>query len=196
MRRATILLWGLFAALASITSAQTNNFQNQTAVNFVPASADSSLLRPRLVDDTNSTAKAPAIVSIGVYERKVFDMINQKRAENGEKPLVWNDALADVARKHSQDMADNKYFSHRGLDNSMVSDRADRGGMGKWRAIGENIAYNRGYKDPLEKAVQLWMESTGHRQNLLDDHWKESAVGIAFTQDGSFYFTQVFLLKK
>jgi uncharacterized protein YkwD len=93
-------------------------------------------------------------------------------------------------------MADNSYFSHRGLDNSMVSDRADRGGIGKWNAIGENIAFNRGYKDPISKAVELWMGSTGHRHNLLDDRWKESAVGIAIAADGSYYFTQVFLLRR
>lgn len=197
MRRATILLWGLFVALASTTSAQNNNFQNQTAANFAPVTTGGEVIRARRVDEPDTAVKAlPTAASIAAFERAAFDMLNQKRAENGEKPLAWSESLAAVARQHSQDMADKKYFSHRGLDNSMVSDRADRGSVGKWRAIGENIAFNRGYKDPIERAVQLWMESTGHRQNLLDDHWKESAVGIAVAPDGSFYFTQVFLLRK
>jgi len=196
MRRTTILLWGLFAALASITSAQTNNFQNQPTAKLLFSSDGESLVRPRTVDDNGAAVKAlPTAANIALFERAAFDMLNQKRAENGEKPLAWNESLAAVARQHSQDMADNKYFSHRGLDDSMVGDRAERGNV-KWRAIGENIAYNRGYKDPIERAVQLWMESTGHRQNLLDDHWKESAVGIAVTPTGEFYFTQVFLLRK
>ncbi len=195
MRRATILLWGLFAALASTTFAQTNNFQSQPTAKLLFSSDGDSAVRPRLADDTSVAAKAlPTAANIASFERTAFDLLNQKRAENGEKPLVWNELLAAVARIHSRDMADNKYFSHRGLDDSKVGDRAERGGL-KWKAIGENIAYNRGYKDPIEKAVELWMGSTGHRQNLMDDHWKESAVGIAVAADGSFYFTQVFLLK-
>ena len=93
-------------------------------------------------------------------------------------------------------MAELKFFSHRGLDNKMVSDRADDIGLSKWRAIGENIAFERGYKDPIGKAVELWFESPSHRHNLLENSWKESAVGVAVARDGSYYFTQVFLLRK
>ncbi len=195
MKRTATLILGIFAALAISTAAQTNNFQN-TANDLVSRNVDDGLVRSRVVDSPDAGVKASVVVNTAAFERTVFALINQKRAENGEKPLVWSDDLATVARRHSQDMADNKYFSHRGLDNSMVSDRADRAGVLKWRAIGENIAFNRGYKDPLEKAVELWMGSTGHRQNLLDNHWKESAVGIAVAADGSLYFTQVFLLRK
>ena len=78
----------------------------------------------------------------------------------------------------------------------MVSDRADRAGLGRWRAIGENIAYNQGFKKPLDCAVEGWMNSPSHKENLLDPNWKESAVGIAVTADGTYYFTQVFLVRK
>ena len=177
MKNAAILILGLFAALATSTTAQSNNYQNQTAVN-VSANDGTDSMRPRRV------------------ERTAFDILNQKRSENGLRPLAWSDELETLARQHSQDMAENKYFSHRGLDNSMVSDRADKSGLRKWRSIGENIAFNRGYKDPVEVAVKLWMESTSHRHNLLDDNWKESAIGIAIATDGSYYFTQIFLLRK
>ena len=63
-------------------------------------------------------------------------------------------------------------------------------------SIGENIAFNRGYKDPVEVAVELWLKSPSHRQNLLKSDWSESAVGIAVADDGSYYFTQVFLTRK
>jgi uncharacterized protein YkwD len=62
--------------------------------------------------------------------------------------------------------------------------------------IGENIAYMRGYDDPATLAIEKWMESTAHRKNLLGSNWKESAVGVAITADGTYYMTQVFLLRK
>jgi len=78
----------------------------------------------------------------------------------------------------------------------MVDDRADRLGLGAWRSIGENIAYMRGFEDPAGLAVAKWLESTAHRKNLLGENWKESAVGVAVTSDGTYYMTEVFLLRK
>lgn len=170
----------MFAAMATSTVAQTNYFQPD---------------RQRIVPDTASGVKASIIVNTVSLEQTAFDLLNQKRVANGLKPLAWSDKLASIARLHSQNMADLKFFSHRGLDNKMVSDRADDAGMGKWRAIGENIAFNRGYQDPIGKAVELWLDSPSHRRNLLDENWKETAVGIAVTADGEYYLTQVFLKK-
>ena len=93
-------------------------------------------------------------------------------------------------------MAQNHFFSHRGLDGSMVDDRAEQMGIYNWRAIGENIAFNRGYEQPAEWAVETWLESPTHRSNLLNKSWNESAVGVSIARDGSYYFTQVFFLRK
>ena len=186
----------MLVLLTSASFAQSNSFQDQTAQNIAPSNDGSGISRPRVVDVKVAEVKASVIVNMASAERVAFEMLNQKRAENGLKALVWSDELEAIARRHSQDMADNKYFSHRGLDGAMVSDRADRTGLTKWRSIGENIAYNRGYKDPIEMAVKLWMESTAHRHNLLTADWRESAVGVAMAADGSYYFTQIFLLRK
>src|ERR1035437_1141035 len=187
------LLFFLFiaAALAVTTLAQTH----LPVVRNV-SSDDTTLTglsRPRLASDRTSDVKASVIVNIASVERIAFDMLNQKRAENGLRPLAWSNDLANIARFHSQDMADNKYFSHSSLDGKHVSDRADGAHVGRWRSIGENIAFERGYADPIEKAIQLWLESPGHRRNLMDDNWRESAVGVAVAKDGGYYFTQVFL---
>jgi uncharacterized protein YkwD len=147
------------------------------------------------VNVKSSGVKASVIVNTLSLERAAFDLLNRKRAENGLSPLTWSDAIESVARLHSQNMADLSFFSHRGLDGKMVSDRADDNNIGHWRSIGENIAFNRGYADPVAKAVDLWLGSPTHRQNLMDVNWKESAVGIAIAEDGSYYFTQVFLRK-
>jgi uncharacterized protein YkwD len=190
--KTTIALLGLIAIFAGAAAAQSNSFQSQFTVNIQPGGDET---RPRVIQPVADTATSASAAITASAEQIAFQMVNQKRADKGLQALVWSGDLEVMAHRHSQDMADNKYFGHRGLDGSMVSDRADRCGIGRWRAIGENIAYNRGYKEPVEKAVELWMESTAHRQNLLNDQWRESAVGVAIGADGSYYFTQVFLRK-
>ncbi|HYJ90267.1 MAG TPA: CAP domain-containing protein [Pyrinomonadaceae bacterium] len=141
------------------------------------------------------TIFAPSPAAVSSAEREAFDLINQKRADAGLEPLRWSDELATIARKHSEDMAEFKFFSHRGTDGSMVDNRADKLGISNWSAIGENIAFNRGYTDAASFAVTSWMNSPAHRENLLNKRWKESAIGVAILPDGTYYFTQVFLLR-
>lgn len=191
MKRSAILALGLIAVFAASAAAQRDTFQILTAVKTTSTAEKGDSSRPRVV----GTRSAPA-ANTASLERTAFNLLNQKRAENGLKALEWSDELEALARRHSEDMADYKYFSHRGRDGSMVSDRADRSGLTKWRSIGENIAFNRGYKDPIDVAVKLWLESPSHRHNLLNTDWRESAVGIAVAEDGSYYLTQVFLLRK
>lgn len=152
--------------------------------------------RPRIVPVKAEAVKASVAVNILSVEKMAFDIVNQKRAEAGLKPLAWSDQLEAIARFHSADMAELDYFSHRSPKGKVVSDRADDAKIGNWRAIGENIAFNRGYKDPIAKAVDLWMNSPSHKNNLMSDNWKESAIGVAIAEDGSYYFTQVFLTRK
>ncbi len=197
MNKKLFLFLAIFAALATNLFAQTNNFQAQTATKVISGGDISDFDRPRLVDEKAEAAvKSAVFVNTVEVERIAFEMLNQKRVESGLQPLVWSAEIAVVARVHSQNMAEFQFFSHRGLDNKMVSDRADKAGLGRWRSIGENIAYNRGYKDPVSKAVQLWLDSPTHKHNLLDCNWRESAVGVAVAEDGSYYFTQVFLVRK
>jgi uncharacterized protein YkwD len=149
------------------------------------------LVRPRVVT-VAATSAAPITFEM---ERQTFRLLNQKRTEIGLLPLAWNDDLAKVARLHSTNMANYKFFSHKGLDGLQIDGRADSFGFKKWRAIGENIAYNRGFDNPVEFTVERWMLSDSHRKNLLDKRWTESAVGIAVANDGTYYFTEVFWVK-
>lgn len=129
-------------------------------------------------------------------ERIVFNLINEKRVENGLPELRWNENVARVARLHSQNMANSKFFSHQGLDGLRVDDRAYSLGVKGWQSIGENIATNRGFGSPTEVAVDSWMRSSGHRDNLLNRNWQETGIGVAVDNDGKYYFTQVFLLRR
>jgi uncharacterized protein YkwD len=167
-----------------------STFFAQAAVSVRLASADNieDLFRPRIAGGGGSS-------SVRSMEHKAFDIVNRKRAENGLDPLSWNDQLESVARVHSENMAQYAFFSHKGLDNKYVSDRADDAHIGKWRSIGENIAFSRGYADPVALAIELWLDSPSHRRNMMDAGWTESAIGVAVAEDGSYYFTQVFLKK-
>ena len=127
-------------------------------------------------------------------EQKAFEIVNERRRESGLPPVKWSDDMAKVARLHSENMAKLKFFSHAGQDGMMVSDRADNLGFYKWKAIGENIAYNRGYDNPADFACERWMLSPTHRENILNKRWQEAAIGLAIA-DGTYYFTQVFMQK-
>jgi len=188
---ALILIFTFFLCSDAVGQARaTLNFDLQSESR--DAAAFSGSTRSRIAD----SGSGPSMNAARALEREVFTLINAERRRHDLGQLEWNDKLASLARLHSQNMAREKFFSHRGSDGSMVDDRADRLGLGTWRAIGENIAYMRGYDNPAELAVQKWLESTGHRKNLLGPTWKESAVGVAITSDGTYYFTEVFLLRK
>lgn len=106
-------------------------------------------------------------------ERRVIDLTNQRRAENGCPPLAANDRLHAAALGHSVDMATQDYFSHTSRDGSSMSDRIDRQGYA-WRRLAENIAA--GYPSP-EAVVEGWMNSSGHRANILNCDLTEIGVG-------------------
>lgn len=134
-----------------------------------------------------------SVESLRAAEMRVFDLINQEREENGVRPLVWTEKAAAVARIHSDNMAQLGFFSHEDLDGRMVSERADRNGLSKWRQIGENIAWISGYDDPAARAVEGWMKSPGHRRNILDPKYSETGIGLSVAGSGRVYFTQVFV---
>ena len=141
------------------------------------------------------TAVSPSVsaAAIRTMEKDAFQLINTERSLAGLPTLQWSDKVADVARYHSANMAEQNFFSHQGLDGSFVDDRAAKLNMGRWAAIGENIAFMKGFDNPVEVAVQQWLRSPGHKKNLLNPDWTETAIGLAVSADGKYYFTQVFI---
>ena len=189
--------------LALIAPAVIANAQSASATGRVRAASDNGITRPRVIAvnrDGGSVSvpqgrESAASRTAKELERRVFDLINQKRAERGLKQLTWNSRVAEVARGHSNEMALYDYFSHTGLDGKMVDQRAFDKGLDRWSAIGENIAYLRGFDDPAEYAVERWMLSPSHKKNLLDPRWRETGIGLAVASDGTFFFTQVFMVE-
>jgi uncharacterized protein YkwD len=125
-------------------------------------------------------------------ESEIFKLINGEREKHGLSSLFWNEQIADIARRHSRDMADRQYFSHKERDGSLVSKRADKANI-QWNSIAENIIWFIGMPDPAGYAADGWMNSEGHRENILTKGWKQTGVGAAVGPDGSYYITQVFL---
>jgi uncharacterized protein YkwD len=137
------------------------------------------------------TATAAAAASND--ERRAFDLINAERRARGRQPLVWDGSLTSVARSHSENMARQGFFNHVDRNGSDIRERAYAHGVGGWKALGENIAYNQGYPDPAGFAVERWMTSSKHRENILNGEFTHAGLGVARTADGRVFFTQVFM---
>ncbi len=121
-------------------------------------------------------------------EMQVLDLVNKHRAQNGLSALTWDDALANVARAHSEDMRDRRFFSHNNPDGLSPFDRIKNYGI-TYRSAGENIAA--GQTTP-EEVVNAWMNSPGHRANILNESYTKLGVGYASGGSSRHYWTQNF----
>jgi uncharacterized protein YkwD len=136
---------------------------------------------PRTTGATTASAKG-----LTAELRQVVDLVNQERAKAGCKALTVNDKLTLAAQRHSQDQADHKTMSHDGSDGSDVGDRLDRVGYA-WRSYGENVAWN---QQSAAAVMDAWMNSPGHRANILNCSFTEIGVGVA--RSNGPYWTQDF----
>ncbi|MEU9031284.1 CAP domain-containing protein [Streptomyces sp. NPDC048383] len=116
---------------------------------------------------------------------EVLALVNKERAAVGCPVLTVNEKLTKAAQDHSADMAAHSNMSHTGSDGSDPGQRITRAGY-QWRTYGENVAY--GY-DTAAKVMEGWMNSPGHKRNILDCSFKEIGIGLA--QPGQ-YWTQSF----
>lgn len=128
------------------------------------------------------------------FVNRVLELTNEFRAQNGLAPLKLNAELNAAADAHSQDMALQDYFSHTGKNGSQPWDRAKIVGY-EARSMGENIAA--GYQTP-ETVVQGWINSPGHRANMLNANYTELGVGYYYLANDTgrvnynTYWTQLF----
>jgi uncharacterized protein YkwD len=155
--------------------------------------------RPRVVVPVSMTANrgsaSSASASVATLERRAFELINEQRVANGEPPLAWDAELCRMARTHSENMARMDFFDHTGPDGRDMVSRAHGSNIRGWSALAENIAYNQGFNDPAGFAVERWMRSVKHRDNILNSTFTRSAVGIARSADGRIFLTQVFIAR-
>jgi len=107
-------------------------------------------------------------------------------------PLNFYDDLLSVARDYSRRMAEQHFFAHKDPDGRTVRERVDEAYI-KWRLVGENLSYSKGYINPVAASVSGWMESPGHRRNILDPDYNLTAIGAWIAPDGTVYFTEIFI---
>ena len=123
--------------------------------------------------------------AVRAYEQEVVRLVNQHRAQNGLQPLTEDWELSRVARYKSQDMVSNRYFSHTSPTYGTPFQMIRAFGL-KFRTAGENIAY--GQRTP-KAVVDAWMNSSGHRANILNGSY--TRIGVGYAASGH-YWTQMF----
>lgn len=129
----------------------------------------------------------PALANtVTEYEAEVVRLVNIERAKNGLEPLTMNWELSRVARYKSQDMHDRGYFSHTSPTYGSPFNMIRNFGI-SYRTAGENIAM--GYNTP-QAVVTGWMNSSGHRANILNSSFTQ--IGVGYVSSGH-YWTQMFI---
>ena len=134
------------------------------------------------------TSPASAATSTDVtYEARVIQLTNEARAKYGCAGVRSESRLTTAARVHSVDMVKRNYFSHVSPDGTTFVTRAKAAGYTS--PIGENIAW--GYRTP-DAVVGAWMNSSGHRANILNCKAKAVGVGAVYSANGTPYYSQDF----
>lgn len=196
VRLSSVVLLVLITSLSQVAYAQD---PNRPVPRLLTHNVDPTGSRPRLVGLVASanhevSSISPSLSDATDAERSAFEKTNQARLDNGLTPLIWDTGLWRLARDHSESMARIGYFDHETPQGFQLKDRARSLGI-RFKVIGENIAYNKGYSDPGAFAVERWMKSGGHRANILYPSFQSSGIGIYISSDGSVYLTQVFITR-
>ena len=134
----------------------------------------------------NRTAEELARIAQLVHQE-----VNEYRASKDLAPLKFNTLISEQARIHSENMAQQTVkFGHGGFSDRVQALKKSI----SYGGVAENVAYNMGYKDPVDRAVTGWIESNGHRQNMVGNY-NLTGVGVATNPQGEYYFTQIFILE-
>ena len=166
----------------------TNNPITKTITNTVTDTANSLTPKPL---DTNAVA------------HDIHNMINEQRKANGLQPLSWNPSLAQAGLNHSTDMAKRNYFDHNDPEGHDFLYRYSQVGFNcqiptssnEYSEGGENISWLEGYygeENIASQTVTGWMNSAGHRTNILTPYFQSEGVGVAESEDGKIYATEDF----
>jgi uncharacterized protein YkwD len=115
--------------------------------------------------------------------------VNELRKQNRIPELALCGSLWLAAQAHSQDMARYSRMSHTGSDGSNMVVRVERAGYRRWSALGENIAAG---QKTVDDVINSWMNSSGHRANILSSKYTHIGVGRATSSAGVNYWTQTF----
>ena len=139
-----------------------------------------SAVKPKVADAASTIRTCTGSkITLKNNEKRMLDLHNRKRHNQGLPRLCVHPKLQKAARAHSSDMVRRDYFSHytKGRNEGPCA-RIRRYGY-RWRLCGENIAWGSGSKGSPRSRFQAWMNSPGHRANILKKGFREVGVGAA-----------------
>lgn len=137
----------------------------------------------------STTQPAPSTVNgLTADEKTAIDLLNADRVKNGLPALKVNMNLVYLARNYSQDMINRGFFSHYNPEGLSPFDRMRNAGI-SYSYAGENIAIN----TSVSAAETAFMNSSGHRANILSPNFTEVGIGVVYKSNGSVYVTQEFI---
>jgi uncharacterized protein YkwD len=132
---------------------------------------------------TSHFYRAVVFCDMESFRSQLLSLVNSDRADNGKSSLATDPLLDTVAQSHAQDMADKDYFSHTNLDGWLPWNRMDYYGI-QYQSAGENIAVG---QDTPQQVENDWMNSSGHRANILSGAYNKIGLGIAPCPAGAVY---------
>lgn len=185
---AVVLTAGISAATHTVVSGDT---MWKLAVKYQVGTSEIRDANPQIVNPDliypGQVLNIPLVdAAVLDYEKEVVRLVNEIRVKNGLKELTYDWELSRVARYKSQDMKDNRYFSHKSPTYGSPFQMIKNFGL-SYRSAGENIA--KGYKTP-QAVVNGWMNSSGHRANILNASYNR--IGVGYVANGN-YWTQMFI---
>lgn len=137
---------------------------------------------------TGSTSGSTASSNVKAAEQSAFNLLNNDRAKNGLPALKRNSQLANLAEDYAEDMVNRNFFSHYNPEGQSPFDRMNQAGI-KYSYAGENLAIN----TSPEAAETAFMNSSGHRANILNPNYTEVGLGAAYNAKGQLYVVQEFI---
>ena len=153
----------------------------QNVVGTVKPSGSTGTVKP-------GNSETETVSSVNSMEKQVASLTNSKRKASGLGNLTLDSQLSKLARMKAEDMAKKGYFSHTSPTYGSAFDMMKKYGV-SYRTAGENIA--KGQKTP-EAVMNGWMNSSGHRANILSSAYTHIGVGYAKDSKGNTYWVQIF----
>ena len=120
-------------------------------------------------------------IRLNATEERLLQLHNEAREQRGLEPLCLQPTLTEAARAHSEDMIEKDYFAHVSPSGETLGERLKRfgytpEGYGYWK-VGGNIAWHSGPEAKPEEMFEGWMDSSGHRANILDEDFRQIGIG-------------------
>ena len=155
-----------------------------------PSSSGSSNSGTGGSSSSGSTSSSTETSNMNSDEKEVFDLINKQRTNNGLAALKNDSKVQRVARIKAQDMVDNNYFSHTSPTYGSPFDMLKSFKI-SYKTAGENIAGN----SSNSSAVTAWMNSSGHKANILNSNFNYTGIGVVSSPKYGKMYVQLFIGK-